>query len=62
MLHSMLVNLVSGSGAAAAVSVFEDRFKANMEVRLLFFSFVFVVQSSWGGFTADAQKEPHLKQ
>lgn len=29
--------LVSGSGASAAVSVFEDRFKPNMEVRLFSF-------------------------
>lgn len=29
--------MVSGSGAAAAVSVFEDRFKPNMEVRLTYF-------------------------
>lgn len=29
--------LVSGSGAAAAVSIFEDRFKANMEVGLVVF-------------------------
>lgn len=34
--------MVSGSGAAAAVSVFEDRFKPNMEVRLIFIYFFFI--------------------
>lgn len=35
--------MVSGSGAAAAVSVFEDRFKPNMEVRLIFIYFILFI-------------------
>lgn len=34
ILSCVLLTMTLGSGAAAAVSVFEDRFKPNLEVRL----------------------------